>query len=413
MPRASSPTPKKDPKSGLWYFAFDSRHPRPDGGRRQVRRSGFPTRRACAEALRQAVQDDRQHVLPLSDVPTIEMILERYLAAKRLAGVGSSRLAQIKWANKRLNDLWGGWPATKLTDAEIEAQYLNLLTRGRRQYVRGKGTITTDRPLSPQAVRQLHVVLNAALQFAVDRRQIPWNPARVVRVAGSSRSMAARPHWTPDQVGRFLDFAAEQKDLPVGLPEVLADTGGRIGEVMGLRWRDFDLDFEQCSGTVTITRQLVTSAEDWKMLEIGPTKRPRSKATIGLHPATVERLHARMVEQGKDRRKMGSGWPSEGVAEDLVFTWPDGQPIHPKTASRVVARLATKAGLPRLTAHGLRHSFATAALVARVPVEVVAARLGDTVRVVQETYAHVIPADDAAAARLVGDLYRAAPPRSA
>lgn len=51
-------------------------------------------------------------------------------------------------------------------------------------------------------------------------------------------------------------------------------------------------------------------------------------------------------------------------------------------------------------------SFATAALAARVPVEVVAARLGDTARVIQETYASVLPASDAAAAKAVGDLFR-------
>jgi integrase len=59
-----------------------------------------------------------------------------------------------------------------------------------------------------------------------------------------------------------------------------------------------------------------------------------------------------------------------------------------------------------LTPHGLRHSFATAALRARVPVEVVAARLGNTQRMVQQVYSHVIPADDHAAAQLVGDAYR-------
>ena len=56
--------------------------------------------------------------------------------------------------------------------------------------------------------------------------------------------------------------------------------------------------------------------------------------------------------------------------------------------------------------HGLRHSFATAALEARVPVEVVAARLGNTPRMVQEVCSHVIPADDKAAAQVVGDLFR-------
>ena len=71
-----------------------------------------------------------------------------------------------------------------------------------------------------------------------------------------------------------------------------------------------------------------------------------------------------------------------------------------------MASLSVEAGLPRLTPHGLRHSFATTALRARVPVEVVAARLGNTPRVVQEVYSHVIPGDDQAAAQFVGDLYR-------
>ena len=96
-----------------------------------------------------------------------------------------------------------------------------------------------------------------------------------------------------------------------------------------------------------------------------------------------------------------------GVAADLVFTWPDGTALNPKTVSRIIARLSNLAGLPRLTAHGLRHRFATAALEARVPVEVVAARLGNTARMVQEVYQHHIPAEDEAAALLVGDLYRA------
>ena len=89
-----------------------------------------------------------------------------------------------------------------------------------------------------------------------------------------------------------------------------------------------------------------------------------------------------------------------------MFTWPDGRAIHPDVLTRTVARLSIAAGLPRLTPHGLRRSFATAALRARVPVEVVAGRLGNTPRVVQEVYQRVIPADDAGAAQLVGDLYR-------
>ena len=42
------------------------------------------------------------------------------------------------------------------------------------------------------------------------------------------------------------------------------------------------------------------------------------------------------------------------------------------------------------------------------PVGPVAARLGNTPRMVQEVYQHVIHADAQAAAQLVGDLYREA-----
>jgi integrase len=187
---------------------------------------------------------------------------------------------------------------------------------------------------------------------------------------------------------------------------MLVDTGGRRGEVLALRWDDLDLD----AGTATVTRQLVADSAT-KTLTFRRTKRPRSKATIGLHPDTVAVLRRRRVEQAEHRLKMGGGWPAAGSADDgLVFTWPTGAAIHPDVLTRSIRRLSIAAGLPPLTPHGLRHAFASAALAARVPVEVVAARLGNTARVVQEVYSHVIPADDAAAARLVGDLYRA--PRS-
>ena len=183
---------------------------------------------------------------------------------------------------------------------------------------------------------------------------------------------------------------------------MLVDTGGRRGEVLGLRWGDIDLE----AGTATITRQLVEYPDD-RGLSYRLTKRPRSKATVGLHPDTVAALRRRRAEQGEHRLRMGAGWPGAGtVHADLTFTWPDGTAIRPSTLTRIIVRLSVEAGLPRLTPHGLRHSFATAALKARVPVEVVAARLGNTPRVVEEVYSHVIPADDQAAARLVGDLYR-------
>ncbi len=274
-----------------------------------------------------------------------------------------------------------------------------MLRGGRRQYRRGEGTTSTEAAMSARSAQGVHKAIKAAYALAVNKGQLLRNPA--VLATPPEMPEQRRRWWGPDQVGQFLDFVGKlEHTLALGLVELLIDTGGRRGEVLGLRWGDLDLD----TGTATITRQLVADSAT-KALTFRRTKRPRSKATIGLHPDTVAVLRRRRAEQAEHRLKMGTGWPKAGTLHDgLVFTWPDGTAIHPDVLTRTIRRMSVAAGLPALTPHGLRHAFASAALSARVPVEVVAARLGNTARVVQEVYAHVIPADDAAAAQLVGDL---------
>lgn len=403
----------QDPRTGKWDFLYWSVHPKADGTRRQVHRSGFATMAAAKDARADAVAEDRG--LLVADGLTVATLLEQYQRTKRLQGRAPATLHQIGWAAERLNNRFGQMAASKLTADHLDELYLELMGKGRRQFRRGKGTEATKDGMSARSVLIIHKVVKAAYQLAVDKGQLLRNPARLASPpAAGAKDVDARPYWSPEQVGQFLDFCtkrrtdperrkAEHYRLPLALIDTLVDSGGRRGEALGLRWSDLDLE----AGTATIVRQL-TANPGTKALEIRPTKRPRSKATIALHPATVRALKARRKEQAADRLKMGKGWPKAGVAIDLVFTWPDGSAIHPDVVTRSVARLSIEAGLPRLTAHGLRHSFATAALAARVPVEVVAARLGNTARVVQEVYAHVIPADDAAAAQLVGDLYRKA-----
>jgi len=400
-PRSATVAPKKDPKTGSWRFVFDSVHPNPDGSRRQILRRGFPTRAAAKDELDRLRREDADLTAPAANGLSVSDVMESFVRAKRLAGKAPGTLAQYEWAGRIVTERWGGWQAAKLTGDHLEQAYAEMLSSGRRQWRRGKGTEETGRAMSRRSVEIVHKTTKAAFKLAVDRGHLVRNPAALISV-GAGKERAERPHWTPDQVGRFLDFVADRDDLPTGLVEVMADTGARAGEVAGIRWANVDLE----GGTLTITGQIASDPIDSKVLTDRPTKRPRSKSTLGLHPATVVALKRRQKEQKEDRLLMGAGWPKSGVAADLLFTWPDGAPLHPKTMSRMIARLSVEAGLPRLTAHGLRHSFATAALAARVPVEVVAARLGNTPRMVQEVYQHVIPADDAGAAQLVGDLYR-------
>lgn len=285
----------------------------------------------------------------------------------------------------------------------LDAAYLEMLAGGRKLHRRDSGTKVTEAPMSARSAEALHKTIKAPFALAIDEGQLVRNPAAL---ATPPRAVEPKRSWyTPEQVGRFLDYVADLGDrspLPLGLVDALVDTGGRRGEVLALRWSDVDLD----AGTATVTRQIVGHPKT-KELEVRITKRPRSKSVIGLHPATVAALRQRRAQQHQNRLLLGAGWPADDTIHGgLIFTFADGRVIPPDTLTNIIARLSEQSGLPRLTPHGLRHAFASAALSARVPVEVVAARLGNTPRVVQEVYADVIPADDQATAQLVGDLYR-------
>lgn len=404
--RASGPRPRPElgtgewrngKWTGKWMFSFTSAHPRPDGGRREIFRRGFRTMGAARLELERLMDEDRP---PEAEGLTVAMVLDDFVADKTLAGRAPNTIAQHRWAAARAKELWGGWPATQLAYRHLNSQYIAWQEGGRKQFRRGQGTSTTDAPLSNRSIEAFHRSVKAAFQLAVNRGLLTTNPADLATPPSGSEP---EPRWwTPDEVGTFIAYDHASSDLPTGMVDMLADTGGRRGETCAPRWTDLDLD----AGTATIARQFVINP-DTNKIEARPTKRPRSKSTIGLHPDTVAALRRRRAEQNAERLAMGERWPGpDDLSYDLVFTWPDGRLVRPDTLTRIIGRMSTSAGLPRLTPHGLRHSFASAALKARVPVEVVAARLGNTTRVVQEIYAHVIPSDDQAAAQLVGDLFR-------
>jgi integrase len=104
------------------------------------------------------------------------------------------------------------------------------------------------------------------------------------------------------------------------------------------------------------------------------------------------------TNQAQERLLMGSGW-IEHQRGPLVFTDPDGSSLHPDRFYRMLIARARAAGLPAIDVHGLRHSYATAALRAGVRSEVLSARLGHAdVATTLSVYAHVKPDDDAGAA---------------
>jgi integrase len=88
---------------------------------------------------------------------------------------------------------------------------------------------------------------------------------------------------------------------------------------------------------------------------------------------------------------------------DLVFADALGHPIRPKLLGERFGRHRRAAGISTGSLHILRHTAATLALTATppVPLHIVAARLGDDPKTMLQTYAHLLPQSDEAAAQAV------------
>ena len=74
--------------------------------------------------------------------------------------------------------------------------------------------------------------------------------------------------------------------------------------------------------------------------------------------------------------------------------WSNGQPIHPDIITGLFHKHCAAAALPRIRLHDVRHSYASAGLMAGVPAKVMSERLGHfAVAFTLQTYFHVIPRD--------------------
>ncbi len=121
-------------------------------------------------------------------------------------------------------------------------------------------------------------------------------------------------------------------------------------------------------------------------------------ASLALPPPKVPETRRRRVESGKgehrkrqleDRLAAGPFWQDH----DLVFPSSTGRPVSDSNLrNRDFSRVLKEAGLPRFRPHDLRHTMATAALLAGVHPKVVQERLGHSrISVTLDTYSLVLP----------------------
>lgn len=266
----------------------------------------------------------------------------------------------------------GGHRIQKLRGTDIQGLYTKLAGQSRRH---GGGK------LAPATIRIVHAILAAVCGAARRQRLVLLNPMEEVEAPTAGRRPKPKA-LAPEQVPALLASLAGDWKEPITYLALAAEL--RRGEVLGLRWRDVDLD----GAKLTVRGQLIETRKyelDWRA-----TKTESGERAVALGADVVDRLRELRRQAAEARLRLGLGG---GLDDAWVFT-PDGvNPYRPGTLTRSFSRHCTLRGFPDFTFHGTRHTGITALLakVGKAGVKAVSERAGHsdvvtTLRVYQSVF---------------------------
>jgi integrase len=377
-----------------WGFVVDLAPP--GAPRDQRKKVGFPTKTDALDYMHRAQAEKAAGTYVEPSKLTVAAYLERWLDGGCGGHVRPSTLTSYEGAVRlHIVPRIGSVLLQQLDKPTIKALYQMLSTGGYTSRVKPKEPRAAPQPaprgLSPKTVHNVHLALRKALADAVEDGLIRSNPAAGAHKLGRDAAPEMLT-WSKEELRRFLD--AVQNDRDYGLWRLAAQTGMRRGELLGLRWRDVDLD----GARLSVRQQLVRAGTE---VAQGPPKTAAGRRLIALDVGTVAALCAHRALVEEERARCGPAYHDH----DLVFCRPDGHPEDPDVVSERFQAAIGGARAPRIRLHDLRHTHATLLLKARVHPKIVQERLGHaSITITLDRYSHVIEGLQAEAATKIGEL---------
>lgn len=276
-----------------------------------------------------------------------------WMEAYKAGTVATATLQKYRMTHIRLSEL---------------APDLSMESIDRRSYQRliNSYAITHER----QTTLDFHRQLKACLTDARDDGTISCDPTRKVVIKGKMPRHKKMKYLSADELRRLLDMlplAPDKSDFD-WLILLLAKTGLRYAEALALTPNDFDFSAPKIS---------ITKTWNYKFEPYGfaPTKNTSSVRDVTIDDVLASQFKCLVKDLQPDKP---------------IFIDPDAR-VFNSTINGVLARYCKAAGVPVISAHGLRHTHASVLIAAGVSVQTVSKRLGHSnTTTTQNTYLHII-----------------------
>ncbi|MEU6267491.1 tyrosine-type recombinase/integrase [Saccharopolyspora shandongensis] len=371
------PKLKSDGKHGRWVAKYYA--PEPKTGRSKERRvpGSFDTKKQAEAALKRAQERVAAGVLTDTSTTYAEYLTKIWLPhGKRLVASG-------KWQQTTLNSYTryveveiipalGGLPFLEVSHDDITAYDDQMAEEGRSNATR----------------RSILNVIRSSFRTAKKQKRILHNPAVDVELPPDTK--ADVEPWDAESTVTFLEYAAHDDYATIYV--LIACTGVRRSEALGLRWSDVDLDRR------VMNVQHKATLSGGKVV-FGPAK---TRGWVGLAPQAVGALRQQKRVQDAQRAEWGDAYQDH----DLVFCKPNGEPHWPDTVTSRFQSLSRRAGLRVIRLHDLRHGAATLLLQLGVPLPMVGKFLRHTsITTTNDIYGHLVPQVAAEVSDVIGEAF--------
>lgn len=287
---------------------------------------------------------------------TVASLLDAYLARVKDSKADKTYRSYESIIRHHIRPRVGALDPARITSRHVTAMLDDMKTSPIA--ITGKPKHGKPKRLIGARTRELaYIIIGAALK--------PVAPDLLANVEKPKAKAEEMHPWNRSEAARFLSCVDEGRDPNRTLYRVALRTGARKGELLALRVNDFDA----AAGCIRITKSY-----NEKLRKDGPTKTPSSRRSIALSAETVAAVKKHILATGVR-------------GDDRLFPVGDLRVL-----TKQMQRTMRAAGVPVIRFHDLRHTFATLALAALVPIKVVSEMLGHkSVKLTLDVYAHTLP----------------------
>ena len=244
--------------------------------------------------------------------------------------------------------------------------------------------------LSADSIKKHNVVIRGALQDAMKKNLIPYNPADRATLPAKEKFVGKA--YTAEQANTLLQVIGDDPMKPAIILGLFY--GLRRSEVLGLRWRDIDFQ----AGTIRICNTVVKMKT---RVEAEQTKSRASNRTLYIIPETKEYLLNLKQLQEERRLLLGNAYHDS----DNVCVWGDGRPLSTDYITQRFPQILNKHGLPRIRFHELRHTAGSLLLEKGLSAKQIQEYLGhEKVSTTLDIYGHLSAEGKKEAAVTIGGL---------